>query len=91
MKLVKFGLVALFSLGLGLGPATAKMAYKKELGIEKCTVCHADGADKKAPNPDNVMWKTAKEHADKLKGAQGDYAGKHTCDDCHHGKQKPAK
>jgi hypothetical protein len=27
----------------------------------------------------------------KLKDGKGDYAGKKTCNDCHQGKQKPAK
>lgn len=91
MKLIKIGIVFVFALGLGLGSAGAKLSFKKDLGIDKCTECHAEGADKKAANPGNALWKTAKEHADKLKAKQGDYAGKATCNDCHQGKRKPAK
>ena len=91
MKLIKIGVAVVFALGLGLGSAGAKLSYKKDLGIDKCTECHADGADKKAPNEANAVWKKAKDHSDKLKAGAGDFVGKKGCVDCHQGKRKAEK
>lgn len=71
--------------------ASGKPPYKKELGAANCNVCHAEGKEKKEPNPDNKLWSEAKKHADKLKEGKGEYAGKKTCNDCHQGKMKPEK
>jgi hypothetical protein len=85
--------VALFAGVVGIvlavsGFAFAKAPWKKDLGAENCAVCHLE--DKKAQNPDNKLWKSAKDMAAKVTEGKGDFAGK-TCADCHKGKMKPAK
>ncbi|MBM4395807.1 MAG: hypothetical protein FJ087_08965 [Deltaproteobacteria bacterium] len=82
-KVVAFvGAVAL-GLSLASALALAKAPWKKDLGVENCAVCHKE--DKKAPNPENKLWKASQEWVGKAKAA-----GK-TCNDCHQGKLKPAK
>lgn len=71
------------------GFAAAKASFKKDLGIDDCNKCHV--ADKKAANDSNSLWKKAKEHSAKLVEGRGDFYGKRTCNDCHHGMQKPPK
>jgi mono/diheme cytochrome c family protein len=86
-KIVLFaGVVAVVAAVSGL--AFAKAPWKKDLGAENCAVCHLE--DKKAPNPDNKLWKAAKEWNDKTKAGSADTKGK-SCADCHQGKMKPPK
>jgi cytochrome c2 len=60
--------------------ANAKSSYKKDLGL-KCAECHAEGKDKKEPNPDNKLWKKAKDGHGKAK----------KCGECHEGSTKGKK
>ena len=71
--------------------AGGKLAYKKELGMASCTTCHTDGKDKKEANATNKLWAKAKDQVTQLKEQKGAFAGKKTCNDCHNGKQVPAK
>lgn len=90
----KIALAAAIAFGLLAIPhiADAKPKYKKELGLADCDACHVKG-DKEhdKANDTNALWKTAKDHAAKIKEAKGDFAGKKTCMDCHNGKSKPEK
>jgi mono/diheme cytochrome c family protein len=87
-KIALFVGVAVMALGIGMGTASAKAPWKKDLGVENCAVCHLD--EKKAENPSNKLWKASKDMNDKVKAGKGEFAGK-TCGDCHKGALKPAK
>lgn len=76
---------AMAVLALGVGVAGAKPAWKKAVGAS-CAECHV--ADKKAPNPDNKLWKASKDMEDQTK--KGKYGTK-SCADCHQGALKPPK
>ena len=82
-------IVLAVAVAVAAGAALGRPAFKKDLGLENCDVCHL--AEKKAQNTGNKLWVTAKEHAAKLKAGTGDYAGKTACADCHKGHQKPPK
>lgn len=91
MKFASSLLVAVVSIIISSGFAVAKPAFKSALGVANCAVCHADGKDKKEANPANALWKKAKDMSAKMAAGKGDFAGKKACNDCHKGKQKPAK
>ncbi len=80
-KVVLFVGVAIMALSIGMSAAMAKPAWKKDLGVENCAVCHLE--DKKAPNESNKMWKASKDMAAKNKDKP--------CVECHKGQVKPPK
>jgi len=91
MRRIGIAVCVVALVGAAVGSVEGKMSYKKDLGLSACTDCHADGAEKKAANPGNKLWKAAHEMSKDMAAGTGDFAGKTSCASCHGGKLRPAK
>ena len=92
-KFLVLAVTVLFCSAVGVQLAGGKPPFKTALGVANCNVCHADADKKVAPTePDRLkLYNSAKDMVAKMKAGEGDYKGKTACNDCHQGKQKPAK